>query len=92
MEKINEKNLENTAGGYEAFTKESKFTGKALYLTSQELKALESVGIIVEKNSKPILEAGKFEEAQKYLDSHGFRGIVDSKQDESGSVIVNVLK
>lgn len=92
MGKIDEKNLENAAGGYNAFTNERKFTGKALYLTLQEFQALKNAGIIIEKNSKPILESGKFEEAQKYLDSHGFEGIVDSQQDESSSVIVNILK
>ena len=91
-EKVNEKDLEKTAGGYEAFLNESKFTGKALYLTENELNALRQAGLVTEDGPKISIKPEKFGEAQKFLDHRGFRGITHVSSNDDSAISINVLK
>ena len=91
-EKINEKDLEKTAGGYEAFLNESRFTGKALYITENELNALRQEGLVTEEGTKISIKPEKFGEAKKFLDKRGFRGITHVSNNEDSTIAINVLK
>lgn len=91
-EKINEKDLEKTAGGYETFLNESKFTGKALFITKNELNALKQEGLVTEEGSKISIKPEKFEEAQNFLNSRGFRGITHVSNNDNNTISINVLK
>lgn len=91
-EKINEKDLEKTSGGYQAFIEENKFTGKALYLTQNELEALKKAKLVTEENSKPMIKSEKFQEAQEYLITHGFKGMTNVSNNENSAVSINLLK
>lgn len=91
-EKINEKELEKTSGGYQALIEENKFTGKAIFLTQNEIEALEKAGLATKENSKTVIKPEKFDEAQKYLVDHKFKGTTIFKSNDNQSVSVNVLK
>lgn len=91
-EKINEKDLNNASGGYQAFIEENKFTGKALYLTQNELEALKKSGFVTEEKSNPMIKSEKFQEAQEYLIKHGFKGMTHVSNNENTAVSINLIK
>lgn len=91
-EKVKEKELEKTAGGYQALIEENKFTGKAIFLTQNEIEALEKAGLATKENSKTVIKPEKFDKAQKYLDDHNFKGTTVFKSNDNQSVSVNVFK
>lgn len=91
-EKISEKNLEKTAGGYETFLKESKFTGKALCITQSECDALREGGFLIGDDSNPSIKPENFQKAQEYLRSRGFRGVTHVSKDDQTIINLDVLK
>lgn len=88
----NENSLEKIAGGYNAFSNENKFTDKSLSLTEDEFKALDQAGFINKENSDPSIKPERFQEAQEYLNKHGFKGMSNITHSNSESVNINILK
>lgn len=91
-EKISEKNLEKTAGGYETFLKETKFTGKALCVTQSERDALREGGFLTGDDSNPSIKPENFQKAQEYLKSRGFRGVTHVSKGDQTIIDIDVLK
>lgn len=91
-EKISEKNLEKTAGGYETFLKETKFTGKALCVTQSERDALRKGGFLIGDDSNPSIKPENFQKAQEYLRSRGFRGVAHVSKGDQTIIDLDILK